>query len=133
MFDTFLVPEKTAITAKGDGPVVDIGAAQHRVFLLRFGITGVVEQESIDLSVLGAAVNDDKSWGAEPLLRFPQKFYPGEYPLLLDLAAKPDVKFLRARWDVNRWGRGSETPFFEVSVRITEVAPEILRETQAVR
>jgi hypothetical protein len=32
----------------------------------------------------------------------------------LDLAARPDVKYLRARWDVNRWIRAAGKPLFTV-------------------
>jgi len=131
MLDTYLVPEKTKVTAKGDGAAVDISAAAHRVFLLQLNITDVVEQEAIDVSVYGAATDDAAAWSKEPLASFPQKFYKGQHPLLLDLIAKPEAKFLRAHWEVNRWGRGSETPSFEFSVKITEVSSEILRETSA--
>jgi hypothetical protein len=73
MFDRYLVPEKTTLTAKGDGPAVEISPAQHRVFLLQFKIAQVVEQEAIDLSVQGAPANEEKAWAAEPLIAFPQK------------------------------------------------------------
>lgn len=125
MFDAYLVEEKTTVTSKGEGAVIDISAAQSRKFLLLLKIIEAVEQESLDVSVLGSA--GAETWTAKPLVEFPQMFYPGERPLLLDIEAKPDVKFLRANWDVNRWGRGSETPLFTFSLRITEVTPEILR------
>jgi hypothetical protein len=127
MFDTFLVPEKTVVTAKGDGPSVDVSSLQQRTLLLLLTITNVIEQESLDVSVWGSA--DDKTWSAKPLATYPQKFYRGEHPLLLDLSDQPEIKYLRAHWEVNRWGRGSETPMFEFSLKATEVAPEILRET----
>jgi hypothetical protein len=57
-------------------------------------------------------------------------FYRGEYPLLLDLTRQPEVKVLRAHWEVNRWGRGSEAPWFEFSVQATEVSPELMRERE---
>ena len=50
---------------------------------------------------------------------------------MLDLSAQPDVKFVRAHWEVNRWGRGTETPMFEFGVTMKEVPPEILREASA--
>lgn len=129
MFETYLVPENTVITAKGDGPVIDISSVQNRTVLLVFTIADVVEQESIDLTVWGSP--DEKDWGAKPLASYSQQFYCGEYPLLLDLAGSPDTKFLRAHWEVNRWGRGSETPMFKFGVKATEVAPEILRDAGA--
>jgi hypothetical protein len=127
--DAFLVPEQTTVTAKGDGSALDIAAASNRVFLLTLKITAVVEQESLDVSIIGSA--EGASWGPKPLETFPQKFYRGQHPLLLDLTSAPDIKFLRAHWDVNRWGRGDETPRFEFSVAIKEVPPEILKEATA--
>lgn len=126
MIDAFLVANKTVVNAKGDGPVVDITAATSRVFLVNLNITNIVEQESLDVSIYGSP--DGTAWGAKPLAAFPQKFYRGEHPLLLDLAAHSDARFLRAHWEVNRWGRGSETPMFEFSLAIKEVPPEILKE-----
>ena len=99
------------------------------MFLLTLEITNIVEQESLDVSIYGSA--DGATWGAKPLTNFPQKFYRAQHPLLLDLSAHKDVKLVRAHWEVGRWGRGSETPMFEFSVRIKEVPAEILREAAA--
>ncbi len=131
MLDTYLVPDKTVVTVKGDGPVVEITGAETRVFLLQLDITGVVEQESLDVSIFGGA--DEATIGKAPLGSFPQKFYRGQHPLLLDLTGQPDIKLLRAHWEVNRWGRGPETAWFEFSLKATEVSPELLRQKQAQR
>jgi hypothetical protein len=129
MIDAFLVPEKTVVSAKGDGPTVDVSGAASRVFLLTLVITNIIEQEALDVSVYGSA--DNAAWGAKPLAAFPQKFYRGEHPLLLDVGAHPEIKFARAHWEVNRWGRGTETPMFEFYLTMKEVPPEILREATA--
>jgi hypothetical protein len=129
MLDTFLVPEKTVVNAKGDGAAVDVNGAANRVFLLNLEITNIVEQESLDVSIQGAA--DGATWNPKALTHFPQKFYRGQHPLLLDLSAQPNVKFVRAHWDVGRWGRGSETPMFEFSVSLKEVPSEVLKEATA--
>lgn len=129
MIDTFLVPEKTLVTAKGDGSAVDVSAAGNRVFLLSLNIVNVVEQEALDVTIFGSA--DGAAWGPKPLTNFPQKFYRAQHPLLLDLNEHRDVKFVRAHWEVNRWGRGSETPMFEFSVSIREVPNDILKEATA--
>jgi len=126
MIEGFLVPERTVTTAKGDGPALDLSRAEGRVFLLTLDITAVVEQESLDVSVQGSA--DGTAWDPKPIVAFPQKFYREEVPLLLDLARKPEVKFVRAHWEVNRWGRGPATPRFEFSVTVREVPQEILAE-----
>ena len=127
--NTFLVPEKTVVNAKGDGPVLEVGGAANRVFLLNLDITNIIEQEALDVSVYGSA--DGAAWGAKPLVAFPQKFYRGQHPLLLDLTGKGEVKFIRAHWEVNRWGRGTETPMFEFHLTIKEVPPDILKEATA--
>jgi len=126
MLDAFLVPEKTVATAKGDGPTIELKSSEGRVFLVTLVITDIIEQESIDVSIFGSA--DGAVWDAKPIVAFPQKFYREETPLLLDLTARPEVKFVRAHWEVARWGRGTETPMFEFNVTLREVPQEILAE-----
>ena len=129
MIDTFLVAEKTAVSAKGDGPAVDVSGAASRVFLLTLEIARIIEQEALDVSIYGSA--DGAAWGAKAIVAYPQKFYCGQSPLLLDLTPHPDVKFVRAHWEVARWGRGVETPMFEFSLRLKEIPPDVLREATA--
>jgi hypothetical protein len=126
MLQPFLVPEKTVATAKGDGPPLDLASAQTRVFLLTLAITNIIEQEALDVSIYSS--NDGAAWDPKPVVAFPQKFYKSETPILLDLMSRPEVKFIRAHWEVNRWGRGTETPMFEFHVAVREVPPEILKE-----
>jgi hypothetical protein len=127
--DLILIPANTIVSAKGDGPSVDVSAAGNRVFLVTVSITKIIEQESLDVSIFGSA--DGTTWGAKSIAAFPQKFYCEEAPLLLDLTAHPDVKFVRAHWEVARWGRGTEIPMFEFGVTMKEVPADILREATA--
>jgi hypothetical protein len=129
MMDMVLVSAKTVASAKGDGPSVDASGASNRVFLVTLAITKIIEQESLDLSIFGSA--DGATWDAKSIMAFPQQFYCGEWPLLLDLRAHPDVKFVRAHWEMARWGRGTETPMFEFGVAMKEVPAEILKEVMA--
>ncbi len=124
--EIFLVPEKTVVNAKGDGQAHDVSRAQGRIFLLTLAITNIIEQESLDVSIFASA--DGATWDAKPVTAFPQKFYREEIPLLLNLTARPEVKFIRAHWEVARWGRGTETPMFEFSVMLREIPQEILAE-----
>ena len=126
MIDAYLVPEKTNVTAKGDGAPVDVSAAAGSTLLATLHISRIVEQEALDVSLWGSA--DGAAWDAKALASFPQKFYAGEHPLLLDLSAHPEVKFLRAHWEVNRWGRGPDTPMFEFGVTLKQVPKEVLAE-----
>jgi hypothetical protein len=129
MLDAFLLPEKTVVTAKGDSEALDVSAASNPVFLVTLTVNEVVEQESIEIAMFTSA--DGTTWEAKPVATLTQKFYPGDYPLLMDLTAAPNAKFVRAHWDVNRWGRGPTTPRFVCGVRIREVTPEALLEAKA--
>jgi hypothetical protein len=129
MIDTLLVAENTVVSAKGDGAAADVSGASSRVFLLTLEITRIIEQESLEVSIHGSA--DGVTWSAKPVVTFPQKFYPGQSPILLDLTAHPDAKFVRAHWEVARWGRGTETPMFEFSLRLKEIPPDVLRDVAA--
>jgi hypothetical protein len=129
MIDAILVPENTAITAKGDSEPLDISGAANATLLATLTITKIVEQESIEITFFASA--DGTTWEAKPFAALPQKFYPGEYPLLLDLSKVNGAKFLRAHWDVNRWGRGPTTPSFEIGLRLREVPAALLNEVRA--
>jgi hypothetical protein len=129
MIDTSLVAEKTVVSAKGDGSGIDLSGASSRLFLLTLDITRIVEQESLEISIMGSA--DGATWDPKPIVTFPQKFYCGQHPLLLDLAQHPNVKSIRAHWDVARWGRGSETPMFEFGLKLKEFPSEVLKESLA--
>jgi hypothetical protein len=129
MIDTSLVAAQTVVSAKGDGAAVDVSAAANRVFLVTLAITNIIEQESLDVSIFGSP--DGATWGAKSIAAFPQKFYSGDSPLLLDLTAHADVKFVRAHWECARWGRGTETPMFEFGVTLKEVPANILKEATA--
>ena len=129
MFDVFLVQPHTAITAKGDSASLDVSETNNRVFLLTLSISSVVEHEAIEVSVFTSA--DGTTWEAKPIASLPQKFYVGEYPLLVDLSAVPDMKFVRAHWEVTRWGRGANALKFEVGLRLREVSQEALLEARA--
>ncbi len=109
MLPTFLVPESEH-RADGESAAVELGPSTGKLICLTLGITRIIEQESLDISVLGST--DGKEWPATPLISFPQKFYCGTYSILLDLSKHPDVGFLKAAWKMNRWGRGDPKPLF---------------------
>jgi hypothetical protein len=109
MLPQFLLQETTIRTA-GASSDIDLGEQLGGTLLLTLGITRIIEQESLDVSVWGSA--DGTEWGAKPLVSFPQKFYCGTYQIVLDLGDHPTVRFLRAKWQVNRWGKGEPKPLF---------------------
>jgi hypothetical protein len=108
---TFLVPETTVRDA-GTGPQLSLDEHAGQVVLLTLGITRIIEQESLDVSVWGSA--DGADWGTKQLVAFPQKFYCGTYQIVLDLTEQPDIKYLRAKWQVGRWGKGNPKPLFTI-------------------
>lgn len=117
MLPTFLVPESEQ-RSDGESQAVELGRAADKLICLTLGITRIIEQESLDVAILGSA--DGKDWGSQPLISFPQKFYCGTYSILLDLSKSPDVAYLKAQWKMNRWGRGETKPLFEFYVFVEE-------------
>ena len=115
-----LIPLGTRVEANGDATKADVSGSRFRTFLCRLLISDQVEQESIDVSVWGSA--DGENWGQKPILKLPQQFYRGETRMVLDLTLQPDVKFIRARWELNRWGRVAPVPMFEFGLHLSEVA-----------
>ena len=125
-----LIPQGTRVEANGNGAKVDISASQTRTFLCELVITDQIEQESIDVSIWGSA--DGENWVGKPILKLPQRFYRGETRMVLDLTARPEVKFIRAGWEVNRWGRVAPLPMFVIGLRLQEV-PAMTRSAQSQR
>jgi hypothetical protein len=123
MLPRFLLPE-TVIREDGSGPEVDLGAARCRLLVVSMGITRILEQQSLDMSVWGSA--DNVNWGEKPLASFPQKFYCGSYQILVDLTERPEVQYLRAAWKVNRWGYSPQKPLFGLYLFVEESAARAL-------
>jgi len=113
MFQGFLLPE-TVVQEDGAGPELSIDPALGRPLRLTLGITRILEQQSLELSIWGSP--DQANWGSLPLLAFPQKFYCGVYQMLLDLSAQPEIRHLQARWKVARWGHSTHKPLFGLYV-----------------
>jgi hypothetical protein len=111
MLPEFLL-EETTVREAGTGPAMSLGGQRGGTLILTLGITRIIEQESIDLSIWGSA--DGSDWGTKPLVSFPQKFYCGTYQILCDLTDRPDAAYLRAKWAVNRWGKGNPKPLFSI-------------------
>ena len=128
MIENFLIPQNSVLKAKGEGQPIEVSGAANRVFLMTLQINRVVEQESVDISIYGSP--DGTTWDVKPYATFPQRFYVGETPVLLDLTDQGNVKFVRAQWDVNRWGRGSEEPMFDLSLSLREIPQEVLAEVR---
>jgi len=121
-----LIPASTKMESKGDGAAFDISSSATRTFLCLLTVADQLEQESLDVSIYGSP--DGSTWTPKPLLKLPQQFYRGHTKMVLDLSLRPEIKFIRARWEVNRWGRGAPMPMFIAGLELTEV-PQMSRET----
>jgi hypothetical protein len=116
-----LIPAETKLVSNLDGQSFDVSASASRTFLCHLKITDQIEQESIDVSIWGSA--DGQDFGKKPLLKLPQQFYCGTTKIVLDLSLRPEVNFLRAKCDLNRWGRVAPTPMFVASLDLEEIPP----------
>jgi hypothetical protein len=114
-----LIAPHTLLEATANGESLDVSASPTRTFLCTLVISNQIEQESLDVSIWGSA--DGQSWGTHPILKVPQRFYRGETRAILDLAHRPEVKFIRAKWEVNKWGRGAPSPSFHAGLHLAEI------------
>lgn len=121
-----LIPANTRMEANGDGTSFDVSGSVTRTFLCELTVSDQIEQESLDVSIFGSA--NGETWPKNPLLKLPQQFYRGKTRLVLDLSLRPEVKFIRARWELNRWGRGAPLPMFVAGLELTEI-PAMIRGT----
>ena len=114
-----LIPQGTRVEENGAAGAVDVSGSSTRTFFCTMVITDQIEQESIDVSIAGSA--DGQTWTDKPILKLPQRFYRGETRAVLELAYRPEVKFIRAQWELNRWGRVAPLPMFVLSLHLMEV------------
>ena len=123
-----LIPQGTLVRENGNGAPVDTHASQTRTFFCVMNIADQIEQESVDVSIWGSA--DGENWGTHPILKLPQQFYRGETRAVLDLTLVPEVNFIRASWELNRWGRVAPLPMFVLGLHVMEVPAMPVRVSQ---
>ena len=114
-----LIPQTTLVQENGNGAAVDVRTSPTRTFYCLLQISDQIEQESADVAIWGSA--DGENWGSQPILKLPQQFYRGETRAVLDLTYNPEVKFMRAAWELTRWGRVAPVPMFVLGLRLTEI------------
>ncbi len=115
----YLVNPGTVIDSSGQSAAYELGARAGKPLLLIVRIDEIIEQESLHVSIWGSA--DGETWDDKALFWFPQKFYRGATPAALDLSQRPEIKFLQARWETNRWGRGYPRPHFVVAIEVQDL------------
>jgi hypothetical protein len=114
-----LIAPATRVTANGHGEPFDVRSSHTRTFLCAMDVSDQIEQESVDVSIWGSA--DGQDFGKHPILKIPQRFYRGETRQVLDLTARPELNFIRASWDLVRWGRVAPHPMFAIGLRLDEI------------
>ena len=78
MLPTFLLEEQV-VRQDSAGPAIDLGENTPPLLNVTLGITRIIEQESLDLTIWASA--DGNDWGDKPVFAFPQKFYCGVYTI----------------------------------------------------
>ena len=116
-----LIPANSTLESNSVGEPIEISGSESHTFFCVLTVTEQIEQESLDVSIWGSP--DGQNFGKLPLLKFPQQFYVGATKMILDVSLRLDVKYLRARWDLNRWGRVSPTPRFVAGLQLEEIPP----------
>jgi hypothetical protein len=102
----------------GDGPAVDLEDCRGRLLVVTLSIDSVVERTGLTVSVWGSP--DGIEWGTKPLVTLRQRQYCGVYSALLNLAHRPDIRFLRVQWSMSRWGKGERIAQFSFQVFLEE-------------
>jgi hypothetical protein len=116
-----LIPPDTRMEASSDGAAFDVSGSATRTFVCLLTVTEQIEQESLDVLIYGSA--DGENWTKKPILKLPQQFYRGKTKLVLDLSLRPEIKFIRAHSELNRWGRGTPVPMFVAGLELMEIPP----------
>jgi len=115
----YLVAPGTLVEESGVSTPVEVATEEPRLFVCTLVLSEHIEQESLEVSIWGSS--DAAEWGSQPLLKLPHRFYRGTTKLVLDLRARPEVRWLQARWDVNRWGRGRPQPHFKFELHLQAI------------
>ena len=123
------VPPGTRLTADGESSPHDLAQSATRTFICTLEITAQIEQESVELTLWGSV--NGEVWEEKPLLIFPQRFYKGQTKQILDLSQRPQLRFIRARWHLHRWGRGAPQPSFSLGFTAREIPAFETRQSQS--
>ena len=114
---SYLVPE-CVVFRDGASQTVELGPNRGKLLVVTLHVHSVTEQDGLMVSVWGSA--DKNDWGTTPLLTFPTKSYCGLYSALLNLASRPEIRYLRVHWGIRRWAKGESTPAFGFAVLVEQ-------------
>jgi len=102
----------------GVGPVIELEGYRGKLLVVTLGVSAVVERTGLTVSVWGSP--DQTDWGSKPLIALRQRQYCGVYSALLNLAHRPDIRYLRVEWNMSRWGKGERIAQFGFQVFVEE-------------
>lgn len=117
-----LLPENMCRTG-GIGPMFDLGSDCGKLLVVTLAIDQVVEQGGLIISIWGS--EDGTDWGMKPLVSFPEKYYCGLYSQLLNLAMRPETRYLRVQWSMRGWGKTNRLPLFSFELYLEESGSRI--------
>ncbi len=120
MLPNFLFEEST-IRESGESRVFDLAENNTDNLLLTLGITHAVEQECLEVEIVGSS--DGETWSSRPLATFTQKFYCGTYQTILP---RSPYRFVKAIWRARRWGRGGPRPFFRFYIYLQPARARVM-------
>lgn len=98
---------ESLVQLDGVSPSIEVSPASGKLLVLTLGITRILEQQSLDVSIWGSM--DATNWGGKPLASFPPKSYCGLYSILLNLSARPETRLVRVEWKMKRWSKAPQS------------------------
>ena len=112
----YLVPE-CAACSDGCGPVFELSSSERgKLLVVTLAINCVLEYETLSVSIWGSP--DTENWGTAALESFSPKYYCGVYSILLNLAARPNIKYIRADWRMQPWKSRNKEVMFDFYIGV---------------
>jgi len=121
----YVVPE-CAACSDGCGPVFELSSSERgKLLVVTLAINCVLEQETMFVSIWGSP--DAENWGTAPLASFSPKNYCGVYSILLNLAGRQNIKYIRADWKMRRWKSRTKEVMVDFFIAIEPSGSRIAR------
>jgi len=112
----YVVPACVA-SSDGCGPAFELSPSENaKLLVLTLEINSVLEHEALSVSIWGSP--DGENWGMRPLTAFPPKYCCGVYSILLNLAAHPAIRYIRAQWKMQLWKNTTKELMFEFCLSV---------------
>jgi hypothetical protein len=93
-----LLNEESTTESAGIGPTLRLNEQRRKLLVLTVVVTQLTEDEFVLVAISGS--KNGAEWEPTPLVSFPPVSYCSTCSILLNLAARPDIQFLRAHWHI---------------------------------